>query len=411
MLELFFLIGIVLFLGFFGEWIFDKTRISPVLLLIAFGFLVGPVFQIINSNQTDSLRSVASTIGTIILIVILFDAGLNLNIFKLLKVLGRSFLFTVIVFILSAIGTTLLMYFAFNWSLVNGLLLGFVIGGTSSAVVIEMASKSSVSPDGKAFLFVESTVTDVLCIISTYVLIQLIATNTFTVGGTVSLLATAFLIAIAIGIISGIIWLLVLKKFSGRKYSYILTIATAFIVYAISESLAGNGGIAVLVYALVLGNAGNVLEALKLKEEYDFSSILKTFQDEITFFVRSFFFVFIGLIILPTSFSGFTLLTSIILVIIFLAVRWISAKLIIPNYMKTDSKLVTTILPRGLAAAVLATLPAASGIKIDSFSGIVFVVIILTNFVATLGVSIFSGGGNNQTKAINTSQKQQPSKN
>ncbi|GFO95965.1 sodium/hydrogen exchanger [groundwater metagenome] len=47
---------------------------------------------------------------------------------------------------------------------------------------------------------------------------------------------------------------------------------------------------------------------------------------------------------------------------------------------------IAAMMPRGLAAAVLATMPLAAGIEIPYFAEIVFSIIILTNLVTTFGV-------------------------
>jgi len=51
-------------------------------------------------------------------------------------------------------------------------------------------------------------------------------------------------------------------------------------------------------------------------------------------------------------------------------------------------KIITSMMARGLAAAVLATMPLAAGIKIPYFADIVFSIIILTNLATTLGVFV-----------------------
>jgi hypothetical protein len=49
---------------------------------------------------------------------------------------------------------------------------------------------------------------------------------------------------------------------------------------------------------------------------------------------------------------------------------------------------IISMMPRGLAAAVLASMPLAAGINIQYFPEIVFSIIILTNLATTFGVSI-----------------------
>ena len=59
---------------------------------------------------------------------------------------------------------------------------------------------------------------------------------------------------------------------------------------------------------------------------------------------------------------------------------------------------IISMMPRGLAAAVLASMPLAAGIKIQYFAEIVFSIIILTNIATTFGVFIIE---QNRTKKIN----------
>ena len=47
---------------------------------------------------------------------------------------------------------------------------------------------------------------------------------------------------------------------------------------------------------------------------------------------------------------------------------------------------IISMMPRGLAAAVLASMPLAAGIEIPYFAEIVFSIIILTNLATTFGV-------------------------
>ena len=58
---------------------------------------------------------------------------------------------------------------------------------------------------------------------------------------------------------------------------------------------------------------------------------------------------------------------------------------------KQDKQIIFTTMPRGLAAAVLATTPAVVAVTAVGFSPIVFGVIIFSNVIATLGIFFLSG--------------------
>jgi len=79
MLDVFFTIGAVLILGFIASLIFERTKVPDVIILIFVGMIFGPVLNIV---RVEGLISVlAPYIGTLALIIILFDGGLNLNLF------------------------------------------------------------------------------------------------------------------------------------------------------------------------------------------------------------------------------------------------------------------------------------------------------------------------------------------
>ncbi|MDD2856894.1 MAG: hypothetical protein PHU01_15355, partial [Desulfuromonadaceae bacterium] len=62
-----------------------------------------------------------------------------------------------------------------------------------------------------------------------------------------------------------------------------------------------------------------------------------------------------------------------------------------------DRCLIMLMMPRGLASAVLATLPAAAGVVgTESFVTITFGVIIVTNVLLTLGMFFIGSGKNHQ---------------
>lgn len=392
MIELFYLIGIILMLGYLADWLFERTGISYVLLLMGFGFVIGPLTGVVDYGASGFPQDTTAFVGTLALIVILFDSGLNIDIFRLLKVFTKSISYTFAVFILSSAATAIIMWQLFGWTIMQGLLLGFIVGGNSSVVVTTMTTRSKAREGTTTFLTLESTLTDVLCIISAYALIEIIQSGDFAFGDAPSVLASAFSTAIVLGVVAGIFWLTTLRKLGHRNHSYMITLATAFLVYALSESFGGNGGIAVLFYALTLSNGPMIAQRFDMMQNFNPASKIKQFQHEISFFVRSFFFVFLGLILMLEHLLSISIVIAAILCCSYVILRRLMLVIAPSTAQEHDSQLTYTMIPRGLAAAVLATLPATSGLFIDSFEAsfeaIVFGVIILSNAMATIGVFI-----------------------
>lgn len=389
MFELFFIIAIAIFIGFLATLIFERTRISQVLILILFGFLLGPVLNVVDVSPDSVIVSLLPFLATLALIVLLFDAGLMIDVFSVAKAIPRSMVFTFFVFIISIVLVAGFGFLFLGWPILHGILLGSVVGGTSSAIVITMIERVKITKEARSLLTLESTITDALCIIVAVITIQVILSNsTPEISIIINMLLSSFSIAIIFGVISAAVWIIAIDRTSLAKYAYMLTLALVFGLYATTEALNANGGISVFVFGMVLGNAKELGKLLRLRKEVTVNPNIRLFQEEITFFVRTFFFLYIGLLLSPSYFGGSVLAISLVLLVLFVISRWLAQKTLLTDLPPKDRNIVVAMLPRGLAAAVLATMPFSSGITIPDFQQIVFVVILLSNTASTLGLFI-----------------------
>ena len=81
---------------------------------------------------------------------------------------------------------------------------------------------------------------------------------------------------------------------------------------------------------------------------------------------------------------------GVFLAFIFLGVRGIAVKIsTLKSHLNREQTLMTIMLPRGLAAAVLASLPLTVGVPgSQAFPEIVFLVILTTIIICTVGIAI-----------------------
>ncbi len=393
MIDVFLVIGLILFAGFLANLIFEKIKISQVLILISLGFLIGPVLGFASASNGSVIGQLSSFIGSLALIILLFDGGISINVFELANVLSKSTLFTVIVFLLSMFVTALITVSLMGWTLLEGLLLGASLGGTSFAIVLSLIKGLNISNDSKLLLTLESTLTDALCIVFAFGILQIIISKS-TVGALsiFNLLASAFSVAIVAGVIGAILWTLALRKLDSKQFPYMLTLATVFVLYSLVNSIGGNGGISVFVFGIILANIDRLAKVFGTNEDYAINNKINRIQDEVTFFTRTFFFVFLGLILSPSGITSVILVAGLSLSLLFVIVRYGIGKLMVK---KEDLSAITSMVPRGLAAAVLAGLPAASGVIIPGFVELSIIVIIITNIFATVGMYAISNKGNN----------------
>ena len=384
MLELFVLIGLTIFAGFFAQLLFERTKISDILILILLGILIGPVFQLVDYKL---LSSAAPLVGTIALITILFAGGMSLNIFKVLSELFNATVFTLFTFFLTAVVSALLLKFILGWSFLEGMMLGVIIGGTSSDIVISIVSRLSISENLRAILSLESALTDALSIVFFFVLAGLIKAGNFSISSTANVLLGSFSIAAVVALLVAIAWLKVLQKFYDKPFGYLLSLGTVFLLYSFVESINANGAFSVLVFGLVLGSADEIAKRIKIEGNFALDKNFKMLEKEFTFFVRTFFFVYLGIVISPSIIGfGALALTSLLLVSILFS-RYIGTKLllVLDRRYSANVPLVFFMLPRGLAAAVLAYSASSSGISPPFFAEAAFAIIVITNLIATFG--------------------------
>lgn len=389
MIELvFFAVGLIVLIGFFSLLFFEKTKIPDVLILMSIGVLMGYGLKIVDPHVFISFAPYA---GALALIMILFEGGINLNFYRVLKELPEATGFTLFVFSLNSIFVMLIMSFVFNWNILHALLLGTVVGGTSSAIVIPLLSKLHVDDEPKILLMLESTITDALCIVMAITLVGVILSGSADVRDIINSLFGAFSIATVVAVIFGMFWISILSKFHGMPFGYLLTIAIIFILYSVVEFAKSNGAISAFVFGLVLGNSTDIARAFRMKENFILDQNIKSFHKEASFFIRTFFFVYLGLIFNPEILNTSVLAMSLAVLIAIIFARFISTSIVAikDKNMKNSEILITAMMPRGLAAAVLASMPAILAINIIGFTEIVIMIIILTNIIATVGSFVY----------------------
>ncbi len=131
------LFGVTIVVGYVGSVIFGKTRIADVVWLLIFGILIGPVFNLVDRNLFLTLSPFLAAIA---LLLILFDAGLDMNFYQIVRGAPRGFLMTVVVFIFSVAAAGAVVFYLLNFDILTALLLGAILGGTSSPTVISLVS-------------------------------------------------------------------------------------------------------------------------------------------------------------------------------------------------------------------------------------------------------------------------------
>lgn len=378
--------GLIIILGFLGVQVFESTKVIEIPLLLLIGFLIGPILHLVNPA---TLSPLAGYFGALALLVILFDSGLNTKIETIAGSAGKTIVETFSIFIVTLLLLTLALHYVFGYPLGQAALFSAIVDGTSAAVVLVVIPKLNINADVKTILSMESIITSPLQIILVISIIGLITSSSVGMGSTVNSLLGEFSIAFVIALIVGIVWLKMLKSISKKPFAYMLTIAIALILYGFNEMINASGAIAVLVFALIIGNGSGIWNALKMGGEFKTPENFRDFQTEITFFVKTFFFVYLGILIQPQFFTYSSIIIALSITLVILISRLITLKFLVLKVYKNLSgnlELMSGMMPRGLTEAVLVVLPASFGIQIPYLLEIAFMVIIFTNIITTIEI-------------------------
>ncbi len=398
-------ISLIAIFGFISESLFRRTNIPDVIFLVVFGFLLGPNgFGFISPKD---LADIAPVCTTFTLLILIFDGAFNINLASLIREFSSSLLLTIYNFVISTVVVGGVFYYIHHFhldgtSLIASMLIGFALAGVSSSFVIPILSQIKVG--GKLFsrLALESALTDVFCIVATLSVIEVYTTGIFGVQKTLTYLIELFAIAGFIGVLGGIIWI-VIKVF--EEQNYIITIAYLILVYLAAEYFGGNGPIAALFLGLILNNSkqlSSIKEGILSRSVSEKQKAIqgdlgvqvtspneKRYYNLTSFFLKSMFFIYIGILF---EISDKTALIVGIIISVLIMVTRTGSFMLTKGMVKSERKLVNAVFARGLAAAVLiqavvqANIPGA-----DYLSRVVYVVIIGTIILSSIKVFILRG--------------------
>jgi Na+:H+ antiporter len=382
----------IFLIGALGEIIFQRTNIPDVIWLIVAGIVLGPISGLVTRPTLDSI---APYFAALTLVVILFEGGSALKLSELSRAAPRSSLLALSGFVLAVISIALASKLAAlvgllpdTWTFQHGLLLGAILGGSSSIIVMPAMSQAKVEHKLANLVSLESALTDALCVVGTSAIIDVMLHGKASPGAAAESLMRSFGIGLVIGLVAGLVWLLFLRFLRSSEHAYPVTLSALLILYVVIDRLGGSAAMGILTVAVVLGNAPALSKKLGLAEAVELDTSVRGFHRQMAFIIKSFFFVFIGamlgppvsLIVLGVLFGG----------VLFLArVPAVYLSTLGSDLDEHQKKMAAVAMPRGMAAGVLATLPVSAHVPgTDNLPVIVFACVFTTVLVFAVGFPV-----------------------
>jgi len=356
------LISSTLFICYVSGLFYTKTKIPDIIWLLGFGILLGPI---LGYFERESFVYLSPLMGVVALCIITFDSGIGVDIEMFMKTLPKSTALAVATFlaIVSSVGYVLSLLMPGVFTLLEGLLLGTMIAGISTVAIKGLLDGlKRLVPNlesTNAILMLESTICDPLRVVAAITIIKMIMLPGVSIRDSLRDIVYTFVVASGLGLALSLVWAEFLDKLRGRPLNYVMTMAALFPTYLLAEAVAGEGGgtMAAFTFGLVLANYGYVAKRLGVDRRLrpDKQRIIE-FNEEIMFLIKSYYFVYIGLIV---SLSRRYMLVGLGIVVLILAVRYAVASFIgrLLNFSREEQVISRLVFALGTSTLVMCQLP------------------------------------------------------
>jgi cell volume regulation protein A len=370
-LVLFALVGGALVAGYVGHLVFRRFRVSDISFMLVLGLLVGPVLGLVDPKP---LAGAMPFLSPLALVIVLFEGGLELAWEDIRAHAGAALRLGLLTWALTGVLVAAAAHFALGLAWVLSLLFGYAVAATGMLVVIPLLAQLKAPPDARVILTVETSLGDLLsAVVVATVAGMIVAGGTLVQGGV--LLASRFVVGSAVGLLAGIAWARLVHRLRPDRHAYPFTLAALLLTYVAAEALGGSGFLAALAFGLFLGNARALMSLGGIADLAPLPRESRGLGSELIFLLRSVYFVFLGLSVPRSILTPGFALAGLALLAALIAARAIGVA--VAARRSPSRGLLFAMMPRGLATAVIAALPAAMGVPgTESFSAYVFLVII-----------------------------------
>jgi len=373
------LLGGLLFLAFLAEALLERFRLPPVLLLLFCGVLLGPVFHVLPATR---FQQVAPHFGALAFLLVLFEGGLDLELKTLTAQLRSGMRLALFGFCLSAFAIGLLAWGA-GLPPAPSIAFGLAAAPISGSIVIPLAKRVALPPKGRTLVVLEASLADVLGVLSMALLLNLLGG-----GGLAALVAAGNLFAAAFSVLvaglAGLFWPPLLARIEQRRFLEVLTFGMAMLLWGLTELPGASGALAVLAFGVALANEAPLRRLFRLRP-HPFAAFserqlarLREFIASLTFLVRTFFFVFLGVVVavvdLDWRVAGVVVgSTAVVFGVRKLLLAWEFPGEALPDSLRRQ---LLFLQPRGLVSAVLAmeaaeAFPAHGAALLAGISGLI----------------------------------------
>lgn len=362
-------LGISLMIGVIASKLSNRIGVPALVLFIGAGMLLGS--DISGWIYFDNAEA-AQLIGSIALVEILFQGGLETDWRHLRKVLLPSSVLATAGVIVTTLITGLIAWWALDISLPMALLIGSIVGSTDAAATFAVIGNSDVPSRLKHTLEAESGLNDPMAIFLTMLMIEWVQEGMPSAPHALAFLLLQMGLGVAAGLAGGWLMKRIIPRIRLQASGLypILLIGVAFALFAVVSLAGGSGYMAVYILGIYLAAT-----------ELPYRQSVFRFHEGMAWLAQIVMFTMLGLLVFPSQLPGIAWPASLIAAGQILIARPLAAWLGTLGMGFTWRELVVLAWAglRGAVPVILATYPLVAGIpESDTIFNVVFFVVLFS---------------------------------
>ncbi|GHF02457.1 potassium/proton antiporter [Thalassotalea profundi] len=289
--QIIFLAAILILLGIISSQLSARLGLPVLVLFLIVGMLAGEDGP--GGILFDNAEA-AHALGTLALAMILFDGGLQTPFKAIKKVWKPASALATFGVLITGIVTGYSAAYILDLPLLQGMLLGAIVGSTDAAAVFALLRNAGIHLNDKlkATLEIESASNDPMAIFLTIGLLEILVNGMKPGSGLLVMFISQMGLGAIVGL--GVGWLSIklinkIQLVAAGLYP-VLVAACGLLSFGIAANIGGSGFLAIFITGVVIGNSRFVFQR---------STFL--FHDGLAWLSQITMFVVLGLLITPTS--------------------------------------------------------------------------------------------------------------
>lgn len=296
-------------------------------------------------------------IGCIALGIILFDGGMRTHAQTVRVGIGPGIVLATLGVAVTAGVTAAFAVWLFEFTWLQGLLLGAIVGSTDAAAIFSVLSARGLAIKRRvsATLEIESGCNDPMAVFLTIVLVQAIAMGKTGLDWSVAgRLVAEFSIGGVAGLAGGYMMVAIINRLDLAQALYpLLASALALLVFGITSSIGGSGFLAIYIAGLVMGN----------RQVHSAQNILRV-HDGLAWLAQIGMFLVLGLLATPKDLLQVAPTALLVAVVLIVVARPLAVILcLLPfRFPWREQAFITWMGLRGAVPIILGVFPLVAGI-------------------------------------------------